>query len=386
MGIKQMRFIFFWRLYMGKKFIKKSHMYILIGTVVFLAVFAVLLAVYMFNFLNITLKDIEGISNRPEIIDDILRGVGKVLGIVVSIYILLMVMIIGVGIRKYFIEHMQHLEEISISMEETQALMLQQEKLASIGELAAGVAHELNNPIGFVNSNIDALREYIPELEKHIRYLEDKCGPDEGKSPSKDIEFILADIPDLVDESLEGLSRVTSIVKSLKDYARVDLEDRMDYDINDGIEATLTVSRNTYKYVADIDKQLSEVPLLVANGNQINEVLLNLFVNAAQAIEEEQRKEKGTITVRTYADAQYVYCEVIDDGPGISDENIRKIFDPFFTTKEPGKGTGLGLNIAYNTITSKHEGEITVVSNVDKGAKFTIKLPIDRGVKTNESS
>lgn len=287
-------------------------------------------------------------------------------------------------VRFFYAEPLEELEKMSKNVEETQALMIQQEKLASIGQLAAGVAHELNNPIGFVNSNINALKDYVPEMKNYIAHLEKYCDKEKLDSHSAhDIEYILEDIPDLVDESLDGLNRVTSIVKSLKDYARVDLEDRIDYNINEGIEATLIVSRNTYKYVANIHKDLSIVPLLVVNGNQINEVLLNIFVNAAQAIEEQSRKEKGNIYVKTYNDGSHVYCEIKDDGPGIPTEITHKIFDPFFTTKEPGKGTGLGLNIAYNTINAKHDGELTVQSVLGKGTTFKIALPIIREVSTD---
>lgn len=302
---------------------------------------------------------------------------------------LLFYLILGAGfvyiqVRYFYAEPLEELEKMTKNVEETQSLMIQQEKLASIGHLAAGVAHELNNPIGFVNSNVNALKDYVPEMKKYISYLESHCDKKILENHSaNDIEFILEDIPDLVDESLDGLKRVTSIVKSLKNYARVDLEDRIDYNINEGIEATLTVSRNTYKYVANIHKDLTVVPLLVANGNQINEVLLNIFVNAAQAIEEQGPKDKGNIYIKTYNDQNYVYCEIRDDGPGIPTSIITKIFDPFFTTKEPGKGTGLGLNIAYNTINSKHDGDLTVHSVLGQGTTFKIALPIIREVSTN---
>lgn len=300
-------------------------------------------------------------------------------------YIFLGVGFVYFQVRLFYIEPFEELKRMSKNVEETQALMIQQEKLASIGQLAAGVAHELNNPIGFVNSNINALKDYIPEMKSYIAHLEKYCDKvNLTTHPARDIEYILEDIPDLVDESLDGLNRVTSIVKSLKDYARVDLEDRIDYNINEGIEATLIVSRDTYKYVATVHKSLSIVPLLVVNGNQINEVLLNIFVNAAQAIEGQRRKEKGNIYIKTYNDTNYVYCEVKDDGPGIPSEITHKIFDPFFTTKEPGKGTGLGLNIAYNTINAKHSGELTVHSVLGQGTTFKIALPIIREVTTDE--
>lgn len=367
---------------MIKKIVNRKHyLVVYLGVGIVIAALSYTITFELNNLLRQLLIAEAVFAEHSDKIDKTVEDMYFISLVAVNLFIVLsMVVIYYVG-RTYFLRPMMELEKMSKSVEETKTLLVQQEKLASIGELAAGVAHELNNPIGFVNSNINALKDYIPELAKYIDYLERKTKGDcDGTNPANDIEFIMEDIPELVDESLEGLSRVTSIVKSLKDYARVDLEDRIDYNINDGIEATLTVSRNTYKYVAKIEKELEEVPLLVVNGNQINEVLLNLFVNAAEAIEEQGRKEKGLISISTYFDDDYVYCSVKDDGPGITEENIRRIFDPFFTTKEPGKGTGLGLNIAYNTITNKHNGDLIVASTLGEGTTFTIKLPIPKEV------
>lgn len=339
-----------------------------------------ILFIFMLNSIfKESLYACEGLCHSPNILQGVTNKIMQKTYFWGSFYLLLGAVVFYVVTKHYFLNLMRDLEELSKNMEETQGLLIQQEKLASLGQLAAGVAHELNNPIGFVNSNITALKDYIPELQTYIAYLEKKvAGETKGDMPSKNITFILSDMPELVEESLEGISRVTSIVKGLKDYARVDLEDRIDYSINDGIEATLTVSKNAYKYVADIERNLSEVPLLIANGNQINEVLLNLFVNAAQAIEGQARTGKGQIKVNTYVEEGYVCCTVADNGPGIKKDVINKVFDPFFTTKEPGKGTGLGLNIAYDIVVNKHRGEFFVENNLGQGAVFTFKLPIDK--------
>ena len=159
------------------------------------------------------------------------------------------------------------------------------------------------------------------------------------------------------------------------------------YNINDGIETTLVVANNEIKYHADIETELAEVPLVICNAGQINQVVLNLLVNAAQAIKSQERDDMGTITIRTYATETGVACEISDDGPGIPPDKISKIFDPFFTTKPVGKGTGLGLSVSYDIIVHKHNGELFVDSTVGKGTKFTIQLPIntkENGEKQND--
>ncbi len=372
---------------MIKKTSRTFYVIVYIGLAVIILALGLLFSAYLNAILSTTLGDVAAFSSYEHEIAIVTTRMMDMSIKAVIIYTIIGMVLLFITGKRYFVKPLRELEEMSKNMEVAQSMLMQQEKLASIGELAAGVAHELNNPVGFVNSNISALQDYITELKSYIAYLEEKAvGNLTAENPARDIDFILSDIPDLVEESLEGLNRVTSIVKSLKDYARVDLEDRVDYNINEGIEATLTVSRNAYKYVADIHKELQDVPLLVANGNQINEVLLNLFVNAAQAIEMKELEGKGNMSIRTFADDTYVYCTISDDGIGINEETQNKIFDPFFTTKEPGKGTGLGLNIAYNTIVNKHEGDISVESTLGEGTVFTIKLPIEREIDLYENS
>jgi PAS domain S-box-containing protein len=278
------------------------------------------------------------------------------------------------------------------TLRKNQPKLIQQEKLASIGQLAAGIAHELNNPIGFISSNFTSLRSYISIIKKYIQYYESETSRvingdipevkdllenlDKYKKREK-LDYIFTDLDDLVGESMEGIHRITEIVRSLRNFSRIDNESEIEqYDINEAFESTLTVAKNEIKYVAEVEKELSQVPSAECIGNEINQVLLNIIVNAAQSIKSQHREDKGLIKIKTYADDEYVYCEVSDDGPGIPKEIIGKIYDPFFTTKEAGKGTGLGLSISYDIIVHKHKGDLFAESSIGKGTTFNIKIPI----------
>jgi PAS domain S-box-containing protein len=278
------------------------------------------------------------------------------------------------------------------NLKKTQPKLIQQEKLASIGQLAAGIAHELNNPIGFISSNFSSLKSYITIIKTYIEKCEALTsavltGNDSTLQSMIDdltdfkerqkLNFIFTDIEDLVSESMEGIQRITDIVKNLRDFSRVDYESEIEqYNINEALENTLIVVKNELKYVAEIQKIFSEVPLIECVGSEINQVLLNILINAAQAIKSQERTEKGIIKIRTYKEGSYVYCEISDDGPGIRGDIMNRIFDPFFSTKEAGKGTGLGLFISYDIIVNKHGGDIIVESEREKETKFTLKLPI----------
>jgi len=183
------------------------------------------------------------------------------------------------------------------------------------------------------------------------------------------------------------LKRITSIIKNLKDFSRVGHPEVVEeYDLNHGIETTLVVARNEIKYDAEVKTELSQLPSILCNSGQINQVFLNVLVNAAQAIKSQERANRGTITIRTYATETEVVCEISDDGPGIEPDKLPKIFDPFFTTKPSGKGTGLGLSVSYDIIANKHNGKLLAESTVGKRTKFTIKLPIKREDKGNEQN
>jgi len=286
----------------------------------------------------------------------------------------------------------KRLEAAQHELKELQSHLIQSEKLASIGQLAAGVAHEMNTPIGFVACNFETLEKHMKkivallELYAEVEQTLEAAGGTDGSAlvaPIKEfrekmhIDFILKNLGVLFDDSREGLERVTEIIQNLRDFSRVDQPGVFArYSINDGLKATLTVARNAIKYAADVTTEFGDVPDLFCNPGQINQVFLNLLVNAAQAIESQQRQEKGRITIRTYQAEQDIVCEIEDDGPGISPENCRKIFEPFFTTKPAGKGTGMGLSISYDIIVNKHKGRISVESGVGRGTLFTIRLPL----------
>ena len=175
---------------------------------------------------------------------------------------------------------------------------------------------------------------------------------------------------------MEGVYRITEIVTSLRNFSRSEDETKIEsYDINEALESTLVVAKNEIKYVADVEKELSVVPRIECIGSEINQVLLNILVNAAQAIESQRRSDRGLIHIKTYADPESLYCEISDNGPGIPQNIVNRIFDPFFTTKDAGEGTGLGLNISYDIVVHKHNGELSVQSEEGKGTTFTMKLP-----------
>jgi PAS domain S-box-containing protein len=283
-------------------------------------------------------------------------------------------------------------EAANHELKELQSHLVQSDKLASIGQLAAGVAHEMNTPIGFVACNFETLEKHMKKIAALVELygeLEQKVETADGdesramvtliqeyKEKTR-IDFILKNLSLLFEDSREGLDRVTGIIQNLRDFSRVDQTGTFArYSINDGLTATLTVARTAIKYKADVETEFGDIPEILCNPGQINQVFLNIIVNAAQAIESQERDEKGVITIRTYRTDTDVVCEIEDDGPGISPEHCRKVFDPFFTTKPAGKGTGMGLNISYDIIVNKHKGHIWLESHVGRGTLFTIKLPL----------
>jgi len=271
------------------------------------------------------------------------------------------------------------LNETLAALKRSQAKVLHQEKMASIGQLAAGVAHEINNPIGFINSNLSTLGKYLSRLSGFLA-IQSGCiaagaPPEQVESvrqqqASLKIDYIVKDLEDLVRESLEGAERVRSIVADLKSFSHVDESEYKQADLNECLRSTINIVWNEIKYKATLKKELGEIPRTRCYPQQMNQVFMNLLVNAAHAIE-----QQGVITVRSWEEAGYVCVTVADTGQGIPEANLNRIFEPFFTTKEVGKGTGLGLSITYD-IVKKHNGEITVRSETGKGTVFTVRIPV----------
>lgn len=266
------------------------------------------------------------------------------------------------------------LAEANLKLQKTQVLMVQHEKLASIGQLAAGVAHEINNPLGFLVSNQNTLEKYHRKIREAWNQIESSDDKDRSR-----IQRVFDDVDAIFLESQEGFQRIMKIVGSLKNFSRVDQSgDYESYDVNAGIESTLVVAWNEIKYVAEVVKSFSNIPAISANGSEINQVILNIVVNAAQAIAAARLEKMGRIEIATNHVDGNVVILIKDNGPGIPEDMQNKIFDPFFTTKGPGKGTGLGLSISYDIIVNKHKGKLWVDSKPGFGTTFGIELPIER--------
>ncbi|WP_446808716.1 ATP-binding protein [Methylomonas sp. 2BW1-5-20] len=258
--------------------------------------------------------------------------------------------------------------------------LLQSEKLAAIGQLAAGIAHEINNPIGFVSSNLNTLNGYLHDVFSVM----DACDAALNENPlsaetlqdlrelktSKQLDYLRGDIPELIAESREGLSRVRDIIQDLKDFAHTDKNEWELGDLHKGLDSTLNIIGNELKYRCTVHKQYGEIPQIYCLPSQLNQVFMNLLINAAHAIE-----TKGDIHIRTGCTGQEVWVEIGDNGKGIAPENLTRLFEPFFTTKPVGKGTGLGLSISQN-IVRKHGGRIDVSSEPGQGSRFRVWLPI----------
>ncbi len=278
----------------------------------------------------------------------------------------------------------RELETAYEELKTSQKKILQQEKMASIGQLAAGVAHEINNPMAFIMSNLDSLQEYMASIPEFIKIQSDTIATlanGNGTAPltylsekreSLAIDYILEDTGNLIQESLDGAHRVKQIVTDLTKFSRVDETRYAMADINRVLDGTLNIVGNQLKYKAAVNKEYAELPMVNCNEGQLGQVFMNLLVNAAQAMD-----DFGEICIKTWQDEGYICVAVSDSGCGIPESQLNRIFEPFFTTKEIGEGTGLGLSIAYDVV-KKHQGEIEVMSTVGKGTTFTVRIPIER--------
>ncbi len=279
-------------------------------------------------------------------------------------------------------------------LQEARDQLLQNEKMAAIGQLAAGVAHEINNPIGYINSNLGTLQRYTDDLialVEHYQAMEEAVEANQPEAVKQsralrekiDFAYIKEDLPDLVRESQEGAERVRRIVQDLKEFSHVDEAEWQWADLHQGLESTLNIVHNELKYKAEIHREYGELPQVECLASQVNQVFMNLLVNAAHAIE-----KSGTITLRSGCDEHEVWLEIGDSGKGIPADKLSHIFEPFYTTKPVGIGTGLGLSLSYSII-KKHHGRIEVESEVGKGSRFTIHLPIkhpDKRTETDETA
>lgn len=264
------------------------------------------------------------------------------------------------------------------------------QKLESVGRLAAGVAHEINTPIQFVNDSIQFVRDAVNDLARligkyralHSHVLTADPGTELAEQVSHteeevDLAYLLQNLPQALDRSLEGLGRVATIVRSMKEFAHPDQKEMRPADLNRCIASTLTIARNEFKYVADLDLQPGDLPAVTCHAGDINQVVLNLVVNAGHAIGDAVKGTdgRGRITVATRAEGTSVVVAVTDTGGGIPPHVRDRIFDPFFTTKEVGRGTGQGLAIARKIVLS-HGGELTFETEVGRGTTFFLRLPI----------
>lgn len=271
-----------------------------------------------------------------------------------------------------------------------EAQLMQAQKLEAVGRLAAGVAHELNTPAQFVADNTHFLADSFADLRRVITCIRSgPCQSEQGSAKTQaldellkeiDVEFLLAEIPKALEQSLDGLGRITMIVRAMKDFSHIGSNEKTAFDISRALDSTLAVSRNEWKYVAEVvthyDPELPPVPMIV---NEMNQVFLNLIVNSAHAIAEATAAgppRRGTITIETRRDGDFAEIRIRDDGAGIPPEVRSRIFEPFFTTKPVGKGTGQGLALSRSIVVEKHKGQLSFESQVGVGTVFIIRLPL----------
>lgn len=287
------------------------------------------------------------------------------------------------------------LKELNKTLKDTQFHMIQKEKLAAIGELAAGVAHEINNPLGYVGSNLEVLSNFVLRIQRMITEYRDLVQSVVANNNIMEINeinqiitnlkeletklkvnFVLKELEEIISDSRDGVNRVSKIVKSLQNFAKTGFEDEMILnDLNIIIDEAILLLNNDLKNVASIEKKYGVIPNILCNRSQMGQVMLSLITNSLQAIRSQNRLD-GEIVIETFKEKDMVCCSITDDGPGIEESIINKIFDPFFTTKEIGSATGIGLSISYDIIVKKYNGEFNVESIPGKKTIFTFKFPI----------
>ena len=281
------------------------------------------------------------------------------------------------------VEEMRERERMVIELQLAQ-------KLESVGRLAAGIAHEINTPIQYVGDSLHFLRSAFDDLNQ----LLDGCRtaidalPDtpmsqalrqalEEAAARHDLDFLRAEVPKAFTRTFDGVERVTNIVKAMKEFAHPDTNEQSPSDLNHALQTTLIVASNEYKYLAKIHTAFAELPHVMCNIGELNQVFLNIIVNAAHAIQEAGKDlTSGEIKISTAMAGESAVIRISDNGCGVPEENLSKLYDPFFTTKEVGRGTGQGLAITHSILVDKHGGDISVRSEVGVGTEFTLRLPI----------
>jgi len=254
--------------------------------------------------------------------------------------------------------------------------MASSDRLESIGRLAAGVAHEINTPVQYLNDSVSFIREGVGELLAYI----DKLHASLPQKPedNDDVDYLREELPPALTRVAEGLARIAEIVRSMKHFSHADQREMSEVDLNASIASTLVIARSEYRDCADIETDYAPLPPVTCHGGQINQVVLNLVVNSADAISDfvKQHGGRGRITLRTALEGDHVLITIADTGGGIPEAIQARIFDPFFTTKEVGRGTGQGLSIVRSTIVKGHGGQLDFVSEMGKGTTFYVRLPV----------
>ena len=291
--------------------------------------------------------------------------------------------------RRYKAEleaHNRQLAHGKAELERLQAQVVHHEKMASLGQLAAGIAHEINNPVGFIYGNLAVLKQYIEELRELLDYYDQANINGEITAGATVIkrkigyEKLIESLTSLIDDCYGGAERIGGIVKNLRTFSRLDDAEFSKTDLHEGIDSTLRLLSSYYTAGnLTLVRDYGNLPLIDAFAGQLNQVWMNLLVNAAQAVGD----NAGRVAVRTYAENDSVVIEISDSGAGIAPEHLHRIFEPFFTTKTVGEGTGLGLSISFGII-AQHRGQIEVESNANNGTIFTVRLPIDNSKMLNE--
>jgi C4-dicarboxylate-specific signal transduction histidine kinase len=250
-------------------------------------------------------------------------------------------------------------------LQSMQLSLIQQEKFATIGQLSAGIAHEINNPLGFVKSNLSTLEQSFHHIAQKSTHL--------GDDPA--FAFLLSNMGKIFQDTREGFRRISEIIDNLRSFSFSPPAGYFGpYNINEGIESTLIVARNNCRQIARIVRDPHPVPDIQARGSEINQVLLNIILNALNAVSASGAREAGTITISTDADDTHVHCTISDSGPGVPPEIRTRIFDPFFTTKPVGEGLGLGLSLSYEIVVKRHHGSLQLQDGLP--TTFRVSLPI----------